>query len=80
MQKNTKNNEEVTSATPYKQVRLYRTVVYQRREIMEDVLREPRELSEAELHEIAGGGGGELISVDDVDVNVNVSHNNIDIL
>jgi hypothetical protein len=47
---------------------------------MEDVLREPTELSDAELYEIAGGGGGELISVDDVDVNVNVSHNNIDIL
>ena len=47
---------------------------------MEDILYEPIELSEAELREIAGGGGGELISVDDVDVNVNVSHNNIDIL
>ena len=50
---------------------------------MEDTLREPMELSEAELREIAGGGGcggGEFISVDDVDVNVNVSHNNIDIL
>jgi hypothetical protein len=48
-------------------------------EIMEDILYEPIELSDAELREIAGGGG-EFISVDDVDVNVNVSHNNIDIL
>jgi hypothetical protein len=48
---------------------------------MEDILYEPIELSDAELREIAGGGrGGEFISVDDVDVNVNVSHNNIDIL
>ena len=50
-------------------------------EIMEDILYEPIELSETELREIAGGrGGDEFISVDDVDVNVNVSHNNIDIL
>jgi len=48
---------------------------------MEDILYEPIELSETELREIAGGrGGDEFISVDDVDVNVNVSHNNIDIL
>jgi hypothetical protein len=36
-------------------------------------------LSEAELLEIAGGNG-ELVSIDSVNVNVNVSHNNIDIL
>jgi hypothetical protein len=55
--------------------------------MMESILREPMELSEAELHEIAGGGG-EFISVDDVDVKVTVNannnnilnHNNIDVL
>jgi hypothetical protein len=46
---------------------------------MEDILHEPIELSEVELLEIAGGNG-ELVSIDSVNVNVNVSHNNIDIL
>jgi len=47
---------------------------------MEDILHDPIELSEEELREIAGGGGDEFISVDKVDVDVNVSHNFIDIL